>query len=104
MAKKQIQAQPAQLGQPVLVLTSNREVYFGYTADDPGPRMELSNARMCVYWSADIRGVIGLAASGPNNQCRIGPRVDKLWALSVITVATVSPDAVAKWEGAPWRL
>lgn len=89
--------------QPVLVITSNREVYFGYTVDPGGPRMELANARMCIYWASDIRGVLGLAAIGPNDQCRIGHKVDWLTVLSVITVASVTAAAAKKWEGAPWR-
>lgn len=57
---------------------------------------------LCVYWSADLRGFMGLASHGPNQNCKIGPAAD-ITLRAITAVVDVSPEAVAKWEAAPWR-
>ena len=86
---------------PVLVTTEHRGVFFGYARETSGPTIVLERARLCVYWSADVRGFMGLAADGPTANCRIGPAAD-IQLRGVTSVVEVSPGAVAKWEGAPW--
>ena len=86
---------------PVLVTTAHRGVFFGYAADTTGETIQLVNARMCVYWSADMKGVLGLASVGPSATCRISPPISgELRA--VTAVFEVTPEAVTKWEKAPW--
>ena len=63
-------------GRPVLVTTAHRGVFFGYADKTDGETIELKRARLCVYWTADLRGFMGLAASGPSSGCRIGPPAD----------------------------
>lgn len=86
---------------PVLVTTAHRGVFFGYAKDVSGETIELRAARLCVYWSSDIRGFMGLAAVGPNKTCRIGPPAD-IELRAITAVVSVTPEAVAKWESAPW--
>lgn len=88
-------------GRAVLVTTAHRGVFFGYAAKTDGETIALKNARNCVYWSADVKGFLGLAASGPSASCKIGPRAD-ITLRNITAVAEVSPEAVAKWEQSPW--
>jgi len=86
----------------VLVTTEYRGVFFGYATDVGGPTITLTNARNCLYWSAGVKGFLGLAATGPDAQCRIGPRAD-ITLRAITAVAEVTPAAVEAWERAPWR-
>ncbi|HET7210038.1 MAG TPA: hypothetical protein VFI95_25925 [Terriglobales bacterium] len=89
----------------VLVTTIHRGVFFGYvSAGVKNKSITISNARNCVYWSADVKGFLGLAAIGPNNSCRIGPKVPELTLTDVTSVSSVTPEAVEKWEKNPWSL
>lgn len=85
----------------VLVTTAHRGVFFGFATDTEGETIELRRARLCVYWSADVKGFMGLAANGPTKGCRIGPPAD-ITLRAITAVAEVTPTAVAAWESSPW--
>lgn len=85
----------------VLVTTEHRGVFFGYATDTSGETITLKNARNCIYWSASVKGFLGLAATGPNADCKIGPRAD-LTLRAITSVAEVTPEAVTAWEAQPW--
>jgi hypothetical protein len=85
----------------VLVTTVHKGVFFGYAEDTSGSTIKLRAGRLCVYWSSDLRGFMGLASIGPNSSCKIGPAVD-IEVRDITSVSEVSPGAVAKWEKAPW--
>jgi hypothetical protein len=87
---------------PVLVTTSFRGVFFGYASDTTGETIELKRARNCIYWSADVKGFLGLATSGPSESCRIGPAAD-VTLRGITSVSEVTPEAVQRWEAAPWK-
>lgn len=87
---------------PVLVTTAHRGVFFGYADKTDGDTISLKRARLCVYWTADLRGFMGLASHGPGAGCKIGPAAD-IELRAITAVVAVSPEAVAKWEAAPWR-
>ena len=87
---------------PVVICTKYRGVFFGYAADSHGATVQLSRARMCVYWHSALHGVLGLASDGPSSQCRIGPAVPHIELRGVSAVIEVTPEAVKKWESAPW--
>lgn len=97
MAKKVTKAAE----RPVLVTTSHRGVFFGYATDTSGETIVLHRARNCIYWSVDVRGFMGLAANGPSDNCRIGAAAD-IELRNVTSVSEVAPEAVARWEAAPW--
>jgi hypothetical protein len=85
----------------VVVTTEHRGVFFGYAEDTTGDVIRLRAARLCVRWSADLRGFMGLAAFGPNEACRVGPPAD-IELRKVTAVLEVPAYAVKKWEAAPW--
>lgn len=89
-------------GKAVLVTTSHRGVFFGYTKDTSGSTIHLKDGRLAVYWSSDLRGFMGLASHGPTNQCKVGPAAD-IEVRDITSVTDVSPEAVKKWEQAPWN-
>ena len=84
---------------PVIVTTTHRGVFFGYAADTDGETIFLSRSRLCLQWTADLRGFMGLAAFGPSASCRIGPRAD-ITLRSITAVLECSPEATGKWEAA----
>jgi hypothetical protein len=103
----------------VLVTTAHKGIFFGYTDYQLGDVLKkapisvgnapyaevdsivLKRARLCVYWTADLRGFMGLASMGPGNGCKIGPACD-IELRNITSVTEVSPEAVKKWEDAPW--
>jgi hypothetical protein len=91
----------SKLGRPVLVTTAHRGVFFGYADKTDGETIRLKRARLCVYWTADLRGFMGLASQGPKSGCKIGPAAD-IELRAITSVVAVSPEAVEKWESAPW--
>jgi hypothetical protein len=86
----------------VLVTTQHRGVFFGYATDTSGDSINLRSGRMCIYWSADLRGVVGLAVVGPGKDCRVGPATN-MNIRDVTAVMEVSKIAVRRWEEAPWK-
>ena len=87
---------------PVLVTTAHRGVFFGYATQTDGTTIKLARARNCLYWSADVKGFLGLAATGPSCSCRIGPAAD-IELRDVTCVAEVTPEAVERWEAHSWK-
>ena len=87
----------------MVVTTEFRGVFFGYIEADNSPsNVVLADARNCVYWTSSVRGVLGLAAAGPDKGCRIGPKVPRITLQKITSVAECTPEAVQKWESAPW--
>ncbi|MDE2096937.1 MAG: hypothetical protein KGL39_06795 [Patescibacteria group bacterium] len=87
---------------PVVVTTAHRGVFFGYAEDTSGEMIKLKRARNCIYWSRTVKGFVGLAAIGPDADCRIGPSADmELRAITAVLECT--PEAVTAWEAAPWN-
>jgi len=87
---------------PVVVTTKYRGVFFGYLSDRDGNRVVIAKARNCLCWSRQTRGFIGLSTDGPNSECRIGPASPSLELFGVTSISDVTPQAVQKWEAAPW--
>lgn len=86
----------------VLVTTAHRGVFAGFATDIDGDVIALRQARLCLYWSADVRGFMGLAANGPTASCRIGPPAD-IRLRNITAVVTVTDAAKAAWEASPWK-
>ncbi len=86
---------------PVLVTTAHKGIFFGYATETGGTTIRLRAARLCVYWSVDLRGFMGLATNGPNGNCKIGPSAD-IELRDITAVVEVSSGAATKWESAPW--
>ena len=91
--------------QAVLVTTVHRGVFFGYaSAPVKNKSITIKNARNCVYWSAEVKGFLGLASTGPSASCKIGPKVPSLTLTDVTSVSEVTEEAKEKWEKSPWAL
>lgn len=91
-------------GRPVLVTTEHRGVFFGYLTGEPKKEsVTLKNCRNCVRWDTGLRGFLGLAYTGPGPDCKVGPAAPEMTLFDITGVATVTPEAVEKWEMAPWR-
>ena len=89
--------------QAVMVTTEYRGVFFGYMSEPPvDGSVTIKRARNCVYWSSDVRGFMGLAATGPTKNCKIGPAVPSITLHKITAVVEVSPEAVANWEKSIW--
>lgn len=86
----------------VVVTTKHRGVFFGYASNTAGDPITLKRARLCIYWSADVRGFMGLAANGPSATCRVGPAVDEIELREITSVIAVTADAAKRWESQPW--
>jgi hypothetical protein len=99
MAKRTIKSNGK--ARAVLVTTAHRGVFFGYATKTDGETITLKRSRLCVYWSSDVKGFMGLASSGPTSKCRIGPAAD-ITLRAITAVAEVTPEAVKAWESAPW--
>lgn len=85
----------------VLVTTEHRGVFAGFATDTGGDTIQLRQARNCIYWTAAIKGFLGLASHGPDNSCKIGPAAD-IELRKITSVAEITPEAQARWEAAPW--
>jgi hypothetical protein len=86
-----------------LVVTTERGVFFGYGEPSlDAQHIRLTSARMVVYWSADCRSVVGLAANGPTNGCKIGPSAPAIIVRNVTAIIECSDEAAKKFDGAPW--
>lgn len=88
---------------PLVVTTEHRGVFFGYGTPTTDKTIRLERARMCVYWSADVKGVLGLAATGPSKDCRIGPAVPAITLAAVTSVMECSDESEKAWEKGPWN-
>ena len=88
--------------QAVLVTTEFRGVFFGYIKNDKKLPSEvtLSGVKNCISWAASVGGFLGLAANGPNKDCRIGKRVQEITLYKVTSVTPVEDVAVEAWEKA----
>jgi hypothetical protein len=91
----------------MVVVTTNKDcrgVFFGqlnsYDADKQ--YVVLQDARMAIYWSAETKGVLGLAAIGPQQGSRISPCIPKIELNGVTAVMDVSSNAVKQWEKNIW--
>lgn len=88
----------------VIVTTEHRGVFGGYgpTAPDGDGRITLTEARMCIYWPESVKGVLGLAVTGPLEGSKIGPAVPSMTLTGVTSVMEATDDAHQKWDAAPW--
>lgn len=88
---------------PVLI-TTERGVYFGYINPNDffNEAVEVEKMRCAVYWAASVKGFPGLAATGPNSECRISPPTPRTVIRGVKSVSDVTPAAVKAWEAGPW--
>jgi hypothetical protein len=91
-------------GKWAVVTTAHKGVFFG-RADDISPDgkiVSLADAQMCVYWSPDVHGIVGLAATGPTKSCRITRPAPKISVTEVTAIMHATDEAVKAWQDRPW--
>lgn len=92
---------------PVLITTDStkRGVFMGFIdPKDAGLETIIAEeVRMAVYWSPDVRGVLGLASGGPTKSCRISPAAKKATLKGVTAVLEITEEALAAWRKEPWK-
>lgn len=86
---------------PVIICTQHRGVFFGYSKDTTGDRINLRGARMAIYFGTQ-RGVMQLAETGPTSSSKISARAD-IEVRSITAVFEVTPVAVEAWEKAQFN-
>jgi hypothetical protein len=90
----------------VVVCTDHEKkgVFFGYAEDNTFSKdpIILKRARMAVYWSQETRGVLGLAAKGPQKGSKISDAVPELEVRGVTCVMRATPEAIEAWEKGIW--
>lgn len=90
----------------VLITTDHnkRGVFMGLI--DPNDRHKetimAEEVRMCVYWSEDMKGILGLASMGPSKTCKISKATKKALLHGVIAVIDLSEKALKNWRKEPW--
>jgi hypothetical protein len=92
-------------GKAVVVTTAHRGVFFGYLEneeDGTTKTVVLADAQMCVYWTTEVQGVLGLAVSGPLKGSRVGPAVPRIVLQDVTAVIKATKEAEARWLERPW--
>ena len=91
----------------IVVVTTDKDrrgVFAGVLLVDNGAgRVVLADAQMCLFWSKETRGVLGLAAHGPAKGSRIGPVVPQIELDGVSSIIDMTPEAVEKWRAQPWN-
>lgn len=96
---------------PVIVTTEHRGVFFGYATpaavaawekEPEKTTVRLRAMRNVLYWSADCKGFMGLAATGPTKSCKVGPAANAA-VRRVTAVLDVTDVAARAWEAAPWQ-
>lgn len=87
---------PAAKPRPVLVTTLHRGVFFGFTAAPEGAEtIKLTSCRNVLYWPAECRGYLGLAANGPVRGAKVGPVAETVELRNITSVTDMS-DATGK--------
>lgn len=87
---------------PLVVTTELRGVFFGYGTPTDKTEIRLTKAQMCIYWSSDIGGVLGLAGKGPSKNCRVSKPIPAINLQRVTSIMECDKEAVKAWEKSPW--
>ncbi len=92
---------------PCLITTDStkRGVFMGFIdpADADKETLEAYEVRMAVFWSQDVKGVLGLASGGPTKSCRISEAVKKATIKGITAVVEITDKALEAWRKEPWQ-
>lgn len=84
----------------VIVTTSHRGVFAGYAEETTGSQIELTQARMAIYWGT-TRGIFELAHTGPTGRSKISAPAPRIELRDITAVMDVTPEAEEAWKKAP---
>lgn len=89
---------------PVLVTTLHRGVFFGLAESTEGETIHLQQVRNVIYWPAECKGFLGLAANGPRPGAKLGPAADRVQLRNITSVTELSKaTSEAFAEFSVWR-
>ncbi len=86
----------------VVVTTKHRGVFFGTLESRENGEVVLSDGRVCVRWSKETKGFVGLAATGPMAGSKVSPAAPKMEIFDITSILHCSPEAIEQWESEPW--
>lgn len=88
----------------LLVTTVHKGVFAGWGKPKLGlgDTITLTQTKMCIYWSAGCKGVLGLAVVGPIPGCKISPAVESIILTGVTSVSELSQAASIQWTKEIW--
>ena len=93
--------------QPVLVTTTERGIYFGWTDDPNAEIIRLERCRHVFHYTRNPershRGVYGLATVGPHEGSKVGPPVSVQRIRNIQNVVDVDEVALPSWESISWE-
>ena len=90
----------------VVTTDSSRRGVFGgelISYDQDKQYVVLKNAKMCIFWNEETKGVLGLANPGPQKGCRLSPAVEKIEINGVTSVIDMSSEAIKQWDKQLWN-
>lgn len=88
---------------PIIVSSDQRFLVFGYTLDELDKKpLRMFHTRLILWWSSDVRGLWGLAASGPSDGCRVTVPAVYTIIHDPQLVVECSTAAAAAFERGPW--
>lgn len=88
----------------VVVTTAHKGVFGGLVEGQKDEKtVTLTEAQMCVYWSADVQGVLGLATAGPSKNCKVTRQIPRIVLQDVTAVMDCTSEAEAAWRARPWN-
>lgn len=102
MGNNEIKEKPV----PVIVCTEFKGVFFGYVDQFPQSiptEIRLTKSKMCVYWSADVNGVMGLASKHKFTNCKITPEIPSILLNKITAIMEVSSEAERAWLKGCWE-
>lgn len=88
---------------PLVVTTVHKGVFFGWGTPGEASEIRLEKAQMCIYWDCSIKGVLGLASTGPDKNCKVTLAIPAITLRDVTSVMEASPEAAKAWEKQPWK-
>ena len=90
----------------MVVVTTDKDkrgIFFGELVKNEGGTVTLKRAQMAIYWTAETRGVLGLASIGPQDGSKISPVVPKIELVGVTSIMDATDAAVVEWRKVKWN-
>lgn len=88
-----------------LVFAKPKAVFFGFATEKEMLKEcpTLTDAQMCLYWSKDVKGVLGLAKLGPIGDSKVTPSVPSIHIKEKIEAfCECTEEAIKQWQKEPF--
>ncbi len=88
----------------LIIITGYKEIFAGWTNDDPkADIITLTDARQVIYYTAETKGLLGLAANGPGKDSRISNVAPSVTIRQPVNVLLASPEAIDRFATIIWK-